>query len=311
MSKFKTFVVSTAAILRVATAVPAFGHGVQVQITFNPTSGKIETRQVVHSNSSPLPFYERGDVTAPAARVYVMPLLDSQIPAGDGFYTRPTDFRNAVTGQPQYPSGPGIAWRYEFQTAGTGWSLDGSSSLPNLRNSNFGYQFLDGLKAWDGSAWVDPGTEQFQMFRGDGTTAFVPGTTVNAITSDSAAFESMSLATINPASTPSPTSVPHQSVSYRLLGDGVSPGASSDDGVYLATMKLTSTAVFGPNSTPVGDSDPFYFVMYKGRPLDEAMGLANALALANNIPLSQVQAAVPEPALVSLLAPLALLRRRR
>lgn len=297
-----------------AAASTAFGHGVQTQIVFNPTTGKIETRQVVHSNSSPLPFYERGDAVAPGARVYVMPLLDTSIPAGNGFYTRPTDFRNPVTGTPQYPSGPGLSWRYEFQTPGFGWSLDGSPDLPNLRNSAFTYRFVDGLKQWDGTAWVDPGAEQLQMFRGDGTAAFVPGTTVNAVTSDAAPFEVMPLANINPASTPSPTSVPHSSVSFRLLGDGISPTAPSDDGIYLASFVLSSTAVFGANNTPVGDSDPFYFVMYKGGTLDAAMQVAGALAQANNIPLSQVQAAVPEPvglAFAGVVGALAMARRRR
>jgi MYXO-CTERM domain-containing protein len=170
---------------------------------------------------------------------------------------------------------------------------------------------VDGLKAWDGAAWADPGTEQLQMFQGDATGAFVPGTTVNAITSDAGPFQSMSLAAINPAAPPSGSSVPHSSVSFRLLGDGVASTASSDDGVYLASFRLSSTAVFGASNTPVGDSDPFYFVMYKGSSVDEAMALAEAFAVASGIPLSQVQAAVPEPMGAGLIGLVALARRRR
>jgi hypothetical protein len=294
-------------------AAPVLGHGVQIQITFDLAAAKIKTGQVVHSNSaaSPVPFYARGDAIAPPARVYVMPLLDSQITAGNGYYTRPTDYRNPITQAPQYPSGPGLSWRYEYQTAGTGWSLDGSTTLPNLRNSQFTIAFTDAFKSWNGSAFVDPGTEQFQAFAGDGTGAFVPGTTPDAVTSDAGPFDSMTLSAINPATPPAATSIPHSSVSFRLLGDGVDPAAPSDDGIYLASLKLSSSAVFGAGNTPVGDSDPFYFVMYKGSTLDEAMNVANAFAVANNIPLDQVQAAVPEPGSLAAAGAVAALAARR
>lgn len=284
MSRFSFSIV----IALSATSI-AWGHGVQVQVTHNAATGKIETREVVHTGTRP-------DAVSNLTRVYVMPLMSQSGGAGDGWYTRPDDERNAFN-VPLYPTGPGVCYQYESQLSGTGWSFSGSSTQPNLQNTNFGYQILDGLKQWNGGGFVDPGTEQMQLFRGDGTS--VPSIVTS--TSDAGPFGTLALSNIGSLS-----SNAHSSVGFRLLGDGVSPGLSGatagDDGVYLLSLSLYSTAA------GVGASDPFYFVMYKNASLAAAMDAAGSLGFDP----AQVQV-LPEPASISLLAVAGLLviRRRR
>lgn len=257
----------------VALAHAAFGHGVQIQITYNQSSGKIETREIVHTGSGP-------NVITDLTRVYIMPLLDTTLPAGNGWYTRPSDEVNAFN-VPLYPTGPGITFQYDeaAQLPGTGWAYSGSGTLPNLQGTNFGYVFSDGLKSWNGTTWVDPGVEQMQVFRGEGTS--VP--TVTANTLDGGPFSAMALASIASKSTNA-----HSSIGHRMLGDGTnfgsgSPGAG-DDGIYLLSLQLTSTAL------GVGTSDPFYYVMLKNTTLADGIDAAASLG----VPMSQVQI-VPEP----------------
>lgn len=315
-------------LIVLGSSAAAFGHGVQVQATFNPSTGKIETRQVVtstltSSTAEPVPAgFPLGNTVADPGRVFVMPIEFGAIAAGNGWYTRPTSVLRGDIPVPAYPSGPGLTFRYVYQanSASSGWDWSNASnpatdpSLPNLAGTNFSYKLIDGLKQWNGSAWVDPGAEQLQIFRGDGTGAFT-GTTVNAITSDSAtdaAPVTMSLSGISSTTKPGATSVPHSSVSFRLLGDGASPAVEADNGIYLLSLRYTSTATIGTTGTPVADSDPFYFVMDKSGGFGNAISAANALAAANGIPLSQVQV-IPEPASLGVLAVVgaAFARRRR
>lgn len=323
----KIKLISTA-VLASASIVSA--HGLQIQITYNPADNKIETRRVVAGSSSLTAFGYQTHIQAqisPITRVYVMPLTFTDVfpganpgGAGAGTYTRPAPELNAAN-VPVYPTGPGVAWQYDTTAtvpgtfagtptpiAGTGWALNGTNSGPalvNVSGTRFGLKFSDGLKAWNGSTFVDPGTEQLQAFAGDATGVF-SGTTPNAISSDAGAGPSFV-----PASPIGTTwsNGPHNSTSFRLLGDGVNPGSSSDDGIYLAQFQVTSTAVVPGTSTQIGASDPFYFVMYKGGTLDDALAVANTLGFSP----SQVQAAVPEPTALGAGALLgaAMLRRRR
>lgn len=253
----------------------AFGHGVQVQISYNPASGKIETREVVHTSSRPTALSD-------LKRVYVMPLMPQVGGAGDGWYTRPDDERNAF-GVPLYPTGPGVTFQYESQLAGTGWNFSGGAS-GNLQGTRFSYSLTDSLKVWTGSTFADPGMEQLQLFRGDGTS--VPS--VTATTSDSGPFSTLDLSTITTLS-----SNAHSSVGFRVLGNGVASGLSGglegDDGIYLLSMQLTSNAV------GVGASEPFYYVMYKNRNVTDAMEVAASLGF--DAGLVQL---VPEPSSVAL-----------
>lgn len=284
MRKFTIPLVSTL----VTTAV-AYGHGDQIQITFNPATGRIETREIVHTSSRP------GAVTD-SKRVYVMPMLPLAGGAGDGWYVRPNDERN-IFDIPLYPTAPGVTYQYDpTQLPGSGWSFSGSSTLPNLQGSNFGYQFVSGLMEWDGTDFVDPGSEQLQMFRGDGTN--VPS--ILAETSDSGPFESLQLSTIN-----SMSGNPHHSVGFRLLGDGIGHAlagpAAGDDGVYLASLIVTSSA------SGVGSSDPFYFIMHKNADIAAALEAASSLGFSE----SRIQV-IPEPATAALiLLPVGLIAARR
>lgn len=266
----------------------ALGHGVQIQITHNAGSGLIETREIVHTDSRP-------DMITDLKRVYVMPLMPQVGGAGDGWYSRPDDARD-VFGNPIHPTGPGVSFQYDSQLSGAGWAFSGSSTLPNLQSTNFGLSFSRSLGLWDGAAFIDPGQEQLQAFRGDGTA--VP--TLTATTSDVGPFSSLALSTIATQS-----SNPHSSVGYRLLGDGVSPGLSGllagDNGVYLVGIQITSSA------SGVGASEPIYFVLHKNTDLATALTAAESLGF--DASLTQV---VPEPHALGLfsLAALMALRRR-
>jgi hypothetical protein len=278
-------------LLVASSASTLFAHGVQVQITFNQSSGEIETREIVHTGSRPSSLTD-------LKRVYVMPLLPIIGGAGDGWYTRPAQEVNHL-GIPLHPSGPGITWQYDEagQLPGTGWSYSGSGTLPNLQNTNFGYSFADQLREWNGSVFIDPGVEQGQVMRSDGIST--PTGTAN--TSDGAGpYASMALGNIG-----SKSSNAHTSISYKLLGDGVNSSvggaADGDNGIYLLSLQLTSTAA------GVGASDPFYYVMYKNRSVEDAMTAAQALGFSPS--LIQV---VPEPgAIVGLTGALLLAARRR
>lgn len=279
-----------AIVVSLGIASSAMGHGVQVQITFNQSSGEIETREIVHTGSRPASITD-------LKRVYVMPLMPIIGGAGDGWYTRPAQEVNGF-GIPLHPSGPGITWQYDeaAQLLGTGWSFSGSGTLPNLQNTNFGYAFTDAFREWNGSSFVDPGTEQAQVMRTDGISA--PSGTAN--TSDSPGpYASMALGNITTKSINA-----HTSISFRLLGDGVSSSfggaADGNDGIYLLSLQLTSTAA------GVGASDPFYFIMHKNRSLEDALTAAQALGFSPS--LIQV---VPEPASTGFLAVAGLLAMRR
>lgn len=283
----KTFTFCTACL----SASVAFGHGVQIQITHDAGTGRIVTREIVHTDSRPTTISD-------AKQVYVMPLRSLVGGAGDGWYTRPETSLN-IFGVPNHPTGPGLTYQYDEagQLPGTGWAFSGSGTMPNLQNTNFGYQFDSGLRAWNGASFVDSGTEELQAFRGDGTS--VPS--ITAVSSDIGPFASLPMSNIG-----SKSSNPHHSVGFRILGDGLTSGlsgaAAGDDGVYLASFSITSTAA------GVLNSEPIYFVMYKNAPLADALDAAEALGISPS--LVQV---IPEPATFVLFTPMlaSLLFRRR
>ncbi len=300
-------------------AAVAMGHGVQIQTTFNPAGGKIETRRIVHSNgaASPVAGFARGDAVTSLTRVYVMPLVAFTGGAGQGVYSRPTEQRNAF-GVLSYPSGPGFSWRYEYQTPGFGWEWGNASNPPanpalaNLAGSTFTLTQTQPLLWWDGLGFVDPGAEQIELLRGDATGA--PAAT--AVTTDAGPFASLVTSTTPITSTSRPsassTSVPHQSLSYRLLGDGITAASAGDDGIYLLGLQLSSNATYNAGAAVVGASEPFYFVLYQNTSRDLARDVAMQFAGGMGIGDSHVQV-VPEPAFVGFagVMGLALTRRRR
>ena len=69
----------------------------------------------------------------------------------------------------------------------------------------------------------------------------------------------------------------HSGASFRLLGDGISPTAPSDDGVYLLSMTYSSSQV------GLNDSDPFYFVLHKNASATDVAAAVNSLNVASSL----------------------------
>lgn len=233
-----------ALILWACSAGLVSAHGPQLQIT--NVGGKITTREVFLDE----PY---APLSSPKS-VYIIPML----PTSGQFFSRPND-EEAAPGVPAFNSGPGLAY-------GLGGTFNAGF--------NFRLTFADGLKIWDGLSFVDPGLEQIQAFRGNFNN---PSST--ALTSDAGPFATLNFPTIPAGYAESA----HSSASFRLLGDGVSPTAASDNGVYLLSLQLSST---DPNLNP---SDPFFFLLYKNVPLDQALAAARGL----NVSSAQIQV-VPE-----------------
>jgi hypothetical protein len=228
-------------------------HNPQVQI--GVTNNKIVTHGLFLDEPYGTP--------SPAQRVYQMPMGQRSLAdANDGWYVEPN---HAV-----YPfAGPGTVL------------LDGNFATGSILKVNF----LDGLKLWNGSGFVDPGTEQI----GASTSAtFAP----SVLTKDSSPFDPLTLSAV------AATAGEHKTIRWRLLGGGTSPNTPSDDGLYLLTLQLNT------DQTGIAPSDPYFFLMNKNA---SAADQAAALAYVNtNL--------VPEPGSVGMMTlglAAALLRRRR
>jgi len=272
---------AVAFLLVPATAWRVHAHGVQYQLSYDTVTGKIQTREIVSTNSTPATL---GGVK----RIYVMPfnLANSTTPAAHpaaqpAWYSQP-DITN-------YPSGNGICYQWDATAgggmiAGTGWAWKDSATLPNLAGTAFGYQFADRLLKWDGSAFTSAaaGVTQLQAFRGDATT--VPPASVTTAPG--------SVLNFNAVSSSTRSTNPHANAGFRLLGDGTSfdPAAAGPgtDGIYLQGLRVTS------NAAGVTASDPAYMIFYKNTPFAEALTVAASFAAAEGIPANQIQA-VPEP----------------
>lgn len=270
----------------------SFGHGVQYQLTYDPVGNRIQTRQIVSTNTRP------STLTDPA-RIYVMPLLiaDGTTPplhpaAQAAWYSRPD-----IT---DYPSGNGLAYQWDITTgtngqlAGTNWAWKNSSSLPNLAGTTFSYRFTDRVLKWDGTQFTAAaaGVTQLQAFRGDATTS--PTVFVTTASGSSLPYSAVSTVT--------QSTNPHSNAGFRLLGDGTSfaPAAAGPgtDGIYLQGMQVLTTATT-PGGVAVGASDPAYMVLYKNTTFTDAYNVAAAFASAQGIPLNQIQS-VPEPGTLAL-----------
>ena len=234
-------------------AANTFAHGPQIQIT--NTDNKIVTRNLFSDEPySPL--------TSPVS-VYVLPL---NLEPNGNTYIQPNDAIDTVSGQPEFPSGPGITYGL------------GATFTSGYR---FSLSFTDSLKIWDGANWTDPGTEQIQAYRGS-----EGAPSASAITSDSGPFATLAFSNI----AANYNSSAHSSVSYRLLGDGSNPASPSDDGVYLLSLQLSS------NQPGLASSDPYYFVLYKN------VGRAEALAAASSLGIdSSLVQVVPEAGSLTLM----------
>jgi hypothetical protein len=239
-----------AAMIAALTPVVSLAHGPQLQITAE--EGKIVTRHIILDG----PYQP---LTSPIS-AYVMPIQEFN----GAWYTRPNGEVDLLD-LPKYYSGPGLAYGL-----GQTFAVDGIFSI----------SFTDGLKIWDGASFIDAGATQLQAFRG---TADAPSAT--AATSDSAPFASLPFGAIAAGY----DDEAHGTARFRLLGDGASPLTASPDGIYLASLMISSS------EQGLAPSDPYYFVMSKHAPADELMPAIQSLGL----PMSAAQT-VPEPSAVVL-----------
>jgi hypothetical protein len=232
-------------------------HGPQLQITND--AEKIVTRNI---------FVEAPYATlTPPRSVYVMPVKEF-----DGsWYARPNGTIDPVLGEPVYFSGPGLAYGQD--------QVDGEPRAFEAGTS-FSLNFTGGLKRWDGTAFVDSGTEQIHAFRGS---PVAPSAT--AVTSDSAPFAGLAFAPI----AEDYDEEAHSSARFRLLGDGTDPLTASQDGVFLLSLSISST------QTGLEDSDEFFYVLNKGAAATDLAAAVSSLGVDGSL----VQY-VPEPSSIAL-----------
>lgn len=220
-------------------------HGPQMQITVD--SGKITTRNVLTNTYAPL---------TDEKRVYAMPVsLVQSLSFGPSWRATP-DLN------PSYPFGPGAAY-------GVGATFPTDSTIT--------LSFLDELKVWDGSAFVSAGTTELAALRSGNPNA-------SSLTGN-AAFSAGPDVTTEVAIGASYTESAHASVSYVFLGDGTSPAAAVNNGVYLAALSWSSSDL------SIAPSDPFYYVLNKG-PATQLMSAIGSLGFA---PSAVQYLAIPEP----------------
>lgn len=171
-------------------------------------------------------------------------------------------------------SGPGIA-------PGVGFVDEASHPF---KSGAYTTSVADGLKKWNGASFVDAGDAQLQLYK------TVSGNPLNATTTDAGPFGSITY-NLNVTSDEA-----HTGMGFRFLGDGVSNTSALSDGVYLLSLKVSTTGL--------NDSDPFYFVLPKGVSPEEAGNATLAFAQQQGIGVGAIQAmtAIPEPASLSLAA---------
>jgi hypothetical protein len=251
-------------------AARTLAHGPQMQITND--NNKVVTRNVFAE--------EPYNTTLTSAKTaYVIPMMQTTaLGGGLEFAARP------FYGSSQ---GPGLAY-------GLGWTLTPPVTTFPV-GSNFRLTFTEGLKRWNGSAFVDPGAEHLEMYR-------VTSNVIvdSAKTTDAGPFQDLDTAAITAPTTTAQLDA-HSSLRWRLLGPGGTSTESTQDGVYMIGLTLDNS------DASIAPSDPYYFVFHKNAPLSEVQAAVSA-----QFPNSEVVQFVPEPGSLCLasLATLALLRRR-
>ncbi len=245
----------------VIVASTASAHGPQIQITVDTLNdNKITTRQMLPGNS-----YSTTNGLTLVTSIYVMPALPV------AFLGQPVSRIQPLATQ---TFGPGLTYGYDqFVNPG--------GTHPFTANLNL---HVEGLKIWDGSAFVPTGSgkEQLGMLA---SSSNVNPDTVKTTTSG---------ADLPIAIEASYTADAHTSVRYTLLGDGLDPYAASRDGIYLATLQLSGTQA-SPGLTA---SSPFYYILNKNVALGELKSVVDSFAASQGIDLSLIQyapATIPEP----------------
>jgi hypothetical protein len=249
-------------------SMPALGHGPQIQITND--SNKIVTREL-HLDG---PY---STALSPPKSVYVMPVLET----GGVWYSQPNTTPSAtIPGAFEFSSGPGLAYGYDLADGGPQAFAAGSV---------LSIGFVDGLKHWNGSSFVDAGATQAKAFRGSNVNITTPPENF-AITSDSGPFDNLNMAVVTAGYGPDGAEV-HGTVRFALLGDGSSPTSSSPNGVYLLSLQLTGT------QAGLSASDPYYMLLHKNASAAEVSAAVSSLGIA-----PQLVQFVPEPMTVALIA---------
>jgi hypothetical protein len=250
----------------------------------NDDNNKIVTRNVLLDgpyNTFPAP-------PSPPTTVYVMPLAPISTFGGTSYWLQPNpDVEFAATGT-------GLAWSY-------GWTYDTGPHVTFPEGSHFVESMIGGLKKYNGAAFVDaPGGAQLEAHK-SATNFAVSGPGAHSI----------SLKDLVAPTSPMDTTHldDHTAVQWQLLGDGIVPDATHPpafvaDGTYMIQLGLSLAGQ--PAGSSIEDSDPYYFVMYKGVSADEALAAATLA-----FPGAAIQV-VPEPAMLGGVAMglVALIRRR-
>jgi hypothetical protein len=236
----------------VLAANAACAHGPQIQTT-QDASGKIVTRKILVDDYT-------STLTEPI-RVYCMPLGN----LNGAWLARPSEI----------PGGPGLAYGYGYDAL--------TNPEPFPAGSQFILSFVDGLKKWDGAAFVDAGITEVEAYRGSSLSPSALAKTTDLTPYNSFAFPPNNGTTSFGISFAVEQAETHNTVNYRMLGDGSSSASLLGDGIYLLSLQLGST------DSSITSSDPFYFVLAKN-----ARGIGAAVA-SLGIDASQIQF-IPEPA---------------
>lgn len=257
-----------AALLALASSTHAPGHGPQIQLTSE--AGKIVTRRIVPDSS-----YDTALSTQTS--VYVMPLGQYL-----GVWRAQPDGTLNPDLTPAYIGWPGFAYGYGYDAI--------TNPAPFPLGSKFTLSFTAGLKSWDGSAFVDAGVTEAEMYRGSSAAP-----SALAKTTDTSPFAGVQFPGGAGVSFASEGAEVHNTVHYRMVGDGSSISSPLADGIYLLSLQLTST------DASITASDPFHFVLSKGGTPAAVSTAAASLGFG----ASAIQVVVPEPATVASAASLA------
>lgn len=249
------------AVCALLAAATSYAHGPQIQTTLD--SGKIVTHEIVDEAN-----YDTA--LSPAKTVYVMPLAEYL-----GVWRAQPDSSFLPDSTPEFIGWPGFAYGYGYDAT--------TNPAPFPLGSKFVLGFTAGLKSWNGASFVDAGAAEAEAYRG-------PSASPSALarTSDAGPFQSLMFPGGTGISFTAEGGATHNTVNYRMLGDGASIISPLTDGVYLLSMQLSST------STAVAASEPFYFVLEKNVTGNDLIAAVNGFTVSQGISSSSVQY-VPEP----------------
>lgn len=249
------------AVCALLAAATCYAHGPQIQTTLD--NGKIVTHEIVDEANY-------ATVLSPAKTVYVMPLAEYL-----GVWRAQPDSSLLPDNTPEFAGWPGFAYGFGYDAT--------TNPAPFPLGWKFVLGFTAGLKSWNGSSFVDAGAAEAEAYRGSSAAP-----SALARTSDAGPFQSLMFPGGTGISFTAEGGATHNTVNYRMLGDGTSLTSPLAEGVYLLSMQLSST------STAVAASEPFYFILEKNVTDNDLVGAVNGFTTGQGISSSLVQY-VPEP----------------